>query len=712
LYRFVAVAVVLAAATAHAQEAKSPEEPIDLPQAAMSATVPGERSTINVPQSVDIVTRSDLQRNEGLFLDDTLNLIPGVRFESRTLSGGQRITIRGYGNATNFNGMGYRAYLDGIPLTDAEGTTILNDVDPSTLGRIEVIKGPASSLYGAGLGGVVKFFTLQPEPDTTKFTQETTAGTEGLIRTNTRVEHADSNSSVMANYGHQQGNGYRPNSESDRDYALFTANYRPNGKQSLFVYGSYDHAFDHLPGELTPNQFLGRENFSDPNYLANHAHIAIDSARVGLSHKYSFLPDLTNTTSVYATEYTLDQPSAAGLTDNAVVSAGGRTETTGQLHLAGVELDGTVGTELERSSAFKKSYALGVDSKGNSTGVLGGIKSDLQVVSLVSNTFLEATGRLPLEINVTAGASLDFVRYSLQDRLANSANPTHANQGGTMQFDPVITPRVAVLKGFGPDLSVYGQISSGYTPPASSSVVIPQTGTVNSGLKPERGILYEAGSKGSFFDGRFSFEAAVFDLEVQDKLTQQTLTDSTGKPYTITTNAGKQNDVGLELSAKAALLRSSTGPLRLVQVFGGYAFSHFRYDGSFQPAANQTPVDFSGKPVVGVPPHVVTAGLDVTSQWGVYANATFEHVSTMSIVYDSTQKAPAYGLLDAKVGYRTEFLRHLRLDLSFGGRNLTNSTYYTEVFLNAANTTPPQGIYLNGPYFAQFYGMALLSYVL
>jgi len=680
------------------------EEPIDLPQAAMSATVPGERSVIEQPESIGVLKRDDIQRNEGLYLDDVVNLIPGVRFESRTPSGGQRITIRGYGQGTNFNGVGYKAYLDGIPLTDAEGTTILNDVDPSTLGKVEVVKGPASSLYGAGIAGVVKFFTLQPEPDTTKFTQETTAGTQALVRTNTRAEHADDNSSFMANYGHQQSNGYRVDSEGDRDYALFTANYRPNDRQSLFVYASYDHAFDHLPGEMSQAQFLSRDfNFSDPQYTQNGAHIAIDSARLGLAHKYSFAPGVANTTSIFATEYTLDQPTAAGLTDNSVTGAGGRTEFTGKLRLEGWELDAVAGTEVERSNAFKKSYGL-------AKGVLGGIRGDLQVVSLQSNTFLEATARLPLQIDVTAGASLDFVRYSITDRLANSANPTHLSQSGTREFDPVVAPRIAVLKGLGPSLSVYGQISQGYTPPASGSVVIAQSGTVNTSLRPERGTLFEAGSKGSLFDDRFSYEAALFDLVVTDKLTSQTVTDQFGT-YTITVNGGKQNDVGLELAARYALLRSAEGPLRLLQVFGNYALSSFHYDGFKSDNNNNAKtVDYTGKQVVGVPPHVITAGLDVVTRWGIYLNGTFEHVSPTPIVNDNSVSAPAYGLLDAKVGWRADPLRHLRLEVSAGSRNLTNSTYYTEVFLNALGNG--QGIYLNGPYNATFYGMLLLSYVL
>src|SRR6516162_8952870 len=62
--------------------------------------LPSEHVTIKQPQSIGIVDRQDLQRSDGLFLEEALNLVPGVRAETRTVSGGQRITIRGYGNST------------------------------------------------------------------------------------------------------------------------------------------------------------------------------------------------------------------------------------------------------------------------------------------------------------------------------------------------------------------------------------------------------------------------------------------------------------------------------------------------------------------------------------------------------------------------------------------------------------------------------------
>ncbi|MDX5325219.1 MAG: TonB-dependent receptor, partial [Bacteroidota bacterium] len=94
-----------------------------------------------VPQSIAVVSSKDLQRFNGVFLEEPMNLIPGVRMDKRTMSGGQRITIRGYGNASNFTGTGYKAYINGIPLTDAEGNTFMDDIDFASLGQVEVIKG-------------------------------------------------------------------------------------------------------------------------------------------------------------------------------------------------------------------------------------------------------------------------------------------------------------------------------------------------------------------------------------------------------------------------------------------------------------------------------------------------------------------------------------------------------------------------------------------
>jgi iron complex outermembrane receptor protein len=694
LIRTLPVVIVLAAAAGRPQEMPDDRGPSEeeVADEGLSATVREERSVLTQPQSVGVLTRADLKRNEGVFLDDTLNLIPGVRFESRTVSGGQRITIRGYGNGTNFNGTGYKAYLNGIPLTDAEGITILDDLDVSTLGRVEVIKGPASSLYGSGIGGVVRFSTLVSEPSLTRFTQEVTGGTLALFRTNTRVESASDNASFLVNYGHQHSDGYRTHSLSNKDYVLLSADYRPSSRQAISVLASYNHSFDQLAGQLTEDQYNARLNYAEPPYLANNGHVAIDSLRFGVSHRYQFVPSFGNVTSAFASGYQLNQPFAVGLSDNLALNVGARTEFTGRIGGGWMSLLVTIGSELERTTAFKKSYGL-------TNGVVGGLRGDLQVIALQSNTFAQAHALLPAEFTVTGGASLNVVRYNISDRLTNSANPTHLDQSGIKTFDPVVTPRLAVQKSFGPDLSVYAQVSQGYSAPGSGSVVIPQIGAVNKDLKPERGTLFELGSKGSVLDGRLGYEVALFDLRVIDKLTTQAVTSSSGTVlYTITTNAGRQNDVGLEASARYAIIKDESAPVSLLQAFAGYTFSRFRYD-DFKSDNNNNAgtINYDGKKVVGVPDHVFDAGVDAISRWGIYGNTTLQLVGSMPLTYDNAHSAKGYTLLNAKAGYRRELPERFRLDASFGLKNITNSRYYTMVFLNASYSGPPPNVYLPGP---------------
>ena len=95
-----------------------------------------------------------------------MNLIPGVRMEFRHLGSGVLMSIRGYGVQTNFNGNGFKAYYNDISLTDAAGTTALDEVDYTNLSNIEVYKGPSSSIYGTNIAGVLVMRSAKAPPGT------------------------------------------------------------------------------------------------------------------------------------------------------------------------------------------------------------------------------------------------------------------------------------------------------------------------------------------------------------------------------------------------------------------------------------------------------------------------------------------------------------------------------------------------------------------
>jgi len=135
-----------------------------------------------------------------------------------------------------------------------------------------------------------------------------------------------------------------------------------------------------------------------------------------------------------------------------------------------------------------------------------------------------------------------------------------------------------------------------------------------------------------------------------------------------------------------------------VQAFAGYAYSHFSYDGfKSDNNNNATTISYDGNKVVGVPEHVVDAGVDVLSRIGVYGNSTLQVVSPVALTFDNAHSAKRYALLNAKAGYRRDLPGAFKLDVSFGVKNITNSTYYTMVFLNQSYAGPPPQVYLPGP---------------
>ena len=97
-------------------------------------------------QSVEALTEEELNRNNPAFIEQSLGTMAGVQVDKRTQLGGQRLVIRGYGNDQKFNNWGIKAYYNGVPITTAEGVTILDDIDFSNVNNIEVIKGPAATM--------------------------------------------------------------------------------------------------------------------------------------------------------------------------------------------------------------------------------------------------------------------------------------------------------------------------------------------------------------------------------------------------------------------------------------------------------------------------------------------------------------------------------------------------------------------------------------
>ncbi len=110
-----------------------------------------QRDLSTVPGAVSVVRGQDMQRVAPGSLVPAFNAAPGVRMEERS-PGSYRLNIRGSSLRSPFGVRNVKMYYNGLPFTDPGGNTYLNQFSPVIFSSLEVLKGPGSSLYGAGTG--------------------------------------------------------------------------------------------------------------------------------------------------------------------------------------------------------------------------------------------------------------------------------------------------------------------------------------------------------------------------------------------------------------------------------------------------------------------------------------------------------------------------------------------------------------------------------
>jgi iron complex outermembrane receptor protein len=693
----------------------------------ITATSVLNKSVLYQPASITRLSPVELKRGTGIYLDDAINTnVPGVMMQRRSVSAGQQFNIRGYGNGTrgtngvnsNFDGQGYKVYLNGIPVTDAEGITLMDDIDFGSIGNVEVTKGPSGTLFGLAIAGVVNLKTIKPEKGKTSIGQDVMVGSYGLRRYTTHFDMGGERSSLLVNYGRQQSDGYMTHTASHKDFINIAGDFQPNDKQSISTYFGYSKSYDERGGELTIAQYNAKDYSGNPAYIKNNGHSEIIGFRAGMSHTYNFTGNISNTTTVFATGITNNSSSAAGWTDKDPINFGLRSTFDTKFSFTdGVSLTGITGIETQSQRAQIIGYAMIADST-NLSGYnrIGAMRSNQFTKTGTSSLFTEWTLSLPHALSLTAGLGWSNMHIELNDRfyVATAARvPTQFKQ----KYDGMLSPHIAINKVFSEAVSVYVAYSKGYKPPVSSYFYIPfvtgapGTGMLNNGLQPEIGQQYEIGTKGSLLHYKLNYEIAVFDAVFSHKMTAVAVPlNSTTTAYSYVVNGGKQDNKGLEVLVKYTAYESGRGFFRSVRPFANFTYSKFRYeDFKFQTLnAARTGVvttDYSGKAVAGVAPIVFNAGFDLFTNPGFYANAYYSYRDAVPITSDGINKTKSFGLVNAKLGYRVSITQHFDLDAYAGGTNLTGQQYYFMVF---ANQLPDA--YLPAPRNAALFGGLNLKY--
>ena len=104
---------------------------------------------------------------------------------------------------------------DGIPITTADGTTEPGNVDLGSVGRIEVIRGPSSVLYGNSAGGVINLTTTFDTSRPLTITPDIQFGSYGYNRQQVRLDGGTAGTQFMASVSRFETDGFRQNSAAE-----------------------------------------------------------------------------------------------------------------------------------------------------------------------------------------------------------------------------------------------------------------------------------------------------------------------------------------------------------------------------------------------------------------------------------------------------------------------------------------------------------------
>ena len=189
-------------------------------------------------------------------LDETLNQIPGVFLQNQeNFAQGERVAIRGFGSRAPFGVRGVTVVVDGIPYTLPDGQAQLDAIDLDSAERIEVIRGPASVMYGNAAGGVISVTTADGRNNPNQTSIRATGGSNSFGKL------ALSNSGNNGDWSHNvsfsalNSEGYRDHAEVEK--YLFNSKLRwalDNDRSLTAIINLLDNPRSQDPGALTAEQ--------------------------------------------------------------------------------------------------------------------------------------------------------------------------------------------------------------------------------------------------------------------------------------------------------------------------------------------------------------------------------------------------------------------------------------------------------------------------
>lgn len=604
----------------------------------------------------------DLQRFDRSSLVQAINSVPGIRFEERA-GASYRISIRGSSVRSPFGVRNVKVYWNDIPFTEPGGNTFINLLDLNNISGIEIIKGPASSIYGAGTGGVIKLRSTVPGDLNNSIQASAAVGSYGLLKSGMIFNQLSGKNSLTVKANIQKSDGYRDHNAMDRRNLEMDALFFPNSKQTLSISMLYSNLFYEIPGALNPLQRSENRRQSRPGSIEKNASIDNQYWLMKIGQELEWGKGWKGKVSIFGSKMDFENPFILDYKQDEQDIFGGRMEVSRSVIFAGKPANFVVGGEFQKSSFLGKNF-------GNVMGQADTINFEDDITSKQSIVFGSFRIEPIKDLFVTAGLSQNALNYDI-NRLVDKVNnnPTQFNK----KFETVWSPRLAVSKKINPDLSVHFSVSQGFSPPTTTEVRTNE-GSINRDIEPEKGTNYEWNVRGILLDTRLSFDMAIFRFDLKESISSYT----NGDGVVLFRNAGKNIQQGLEFQLLGQWVKNAEQPLQNLSTSLSYTFHAFEYKNYINDGD-----DFSGNALPGTAQNVVNMQVNASFIYNLSVNLSYHYSDAIPLNDSNTVYSRPYNLWNMNYSYKIPKKKKTQWEVFGGVNNIFDVDYSLGNDLNA-----------------------------
>ncbi len=656
---------------------------VQLPEVILQAFA--ARSSIqSLPASVGLIDKQLLESTDRSSLQNALNTIPGVMMESRGYGGSHRFSIRGSSLRSPFAVRNVKMYLDGMPLTSADGQTPLELVDAFDIGEIEIIKGPAGSMYGSGNGGVLLMKTIPIDSGVVRLHTGFQAGSNDGYRQTASASVGFKSGALRISQVLQDYAGYRQQEFNRKNQGSIHYKHHITSSQSLVLFGTYYKGNWGLPGALNEEQADTLPTMAVPFSLTNNASLARERYVGGISHTGKWNRYFSHNLHLVYQKTNKENPYGTSAFNSGYKfensqSISGRATVDFNKSWKDLNLLATLGGEwqTEDYSILEKTIESALPKE---------FKYAYDIGYLQTMGFMQGVIKWSDVITLQAGLST-----STNEQFVMGENSAGFDFDTTATWGNSILPRAALSVRIFDGFYAYGSLSAGAANPTVFEMIDQENNAYNLQLTSERGRLNELGVRHQWPKSGIEYSITAYDFHTDRAILPFTITNEAGESLQRYHNDGSTRQQGIEWSFKWAIIRSSQE--FTLKVVNNGTLNRHQFD---KYTLDDIPLD--GNSLPGVPLAQMTMGLQMRYKGLSMAMYDF-WMDRMPLNNSGSEQTQSYHLMNTIISYQFFPFQKLECSLQAGINNLLNTEYSSFLNINGAagkyyNPSPTRNYYL------------------